>query len=429
MTQRSKRQRTYAWADWLAPFAALGGLAGSLVPDYLQVRTWEVPGFDFKTLYAAVWLFAHGDDPYSVTGVQRVFAEQGLAAPASWFGHLPVYPPFTLAVMAPLATLGAANATWLWFVLSAMLMALALGAMLSFMRRELGLALGWRLGWLGLCVACPLLGFALEIGNVSVSVAALCMLGLFLREKIWLRSLCIALALLLKPHVALWFLLGMLLQAGMARRIAWRAAALAAGFTAGAGMVLAIRGNLLPLLYSYRSLMSLEQNGGSMSATSREVLPLGAHILSVWSLAGYWGSGLLQNALPALFLLVLAAGIALAAWPSHDEENEEKKELRSILLVGTCIALGMVATYHRAHDAVALFVLGPWICAMLCATLRRGHAGWTTCIVLLALVFVCVPVAGLAGWSFWSLRQGAMMASLLAALLVLLLARSKKRPV
>jgi hypothetical protein len=424
VTQRSKQQRTYAWADWLAPFAALGGLAGSLVPDYLQVRTWEVPGFDFKTLYAAVWLFAHGDDPYSVTGVQRVFAEQGLAAPASWFGHLPVYPPFTLAVMAPLATLGAANAAWLWFILSAVLMSLALGAMLSFMRRELGLALGWRLGWLGLCVACPLLGFALEIGNVSVSVAALCMLGLFVREKIWLRSLCIALALLLKPHVALWVVLGMLLQAGVARRIAWRAAALAAGFTAGAGMVLATRGNLLSLLHSYRSLMSLEQNGGSMSATSREVLPLGAHILSVWSLAGYWGSGLLQNALPVLFLLVLAAGIVRAVWPSHQAEKEQ-----SVLLVGTCIAFGMVATYHRAHDAVALFVLGPWICTKLCATLRRGRAGWTAGIILLLLVLLCVPVAMLAGWPFWSLRQGAIMASLLTALLVLLLARSKKRPV
>lgn len=396
----------HRWFDTLAPFLALGGLAGSLVSDYLSVRTWDVPGTDFKTLFAAVRLFAQGHDPYSNALLPGVFHADGVIEPASWFGHMPVYPPFTLAILRPLAAFNMATASWIWFVLSAVLMALALGAMLRWSREELNLTLPWRIALLGVSVACPLVAFALEIGNVSTVVAALCMLAFFLRGNPILRGVLLAIALLLKPHLAIWLLIAMLASRlrSMQLTAVW-ATTISALFVALSSAWLAVQGTLASTWQSYRSMLAFESTA-SMSARSHEALPIGAQITSIWSLAEYVTQSPIILAASLMLLLCYAACIFFFALRYHSPSPAS-----ATLLASCCIAFGMIATYHRAHDAQLFLIALPLAFASLRGKQpdREKLLNFVSAALLIFFfvgMWFAFPISG----EFWQLRQASVFA-------------------
>jgi hypothetical protein len=104
-------------------------------------------------------------------------------------------------------------------------------------------------------------------------------------------------------------------------------------------------------------------------------------------------------------------------------------ERGKLLAVGSCCALGMVATYHRALDGVLLLILLPWVIDRL-----RWWQAW------LALAIYCAMAVGpheseLAAWlsrlpadglrSFVLLRQAGLAA--LSLLMVLVSALTRER--
>jgi hypothetical protein len=376
--QTLPRTRRFAWLDVLIALCAASGSTASALYQ-AQFRTSTFAGSDFKTLYASVWCFAHRMDAYSLANLQSVFTANGVIQPERWFGHAPVYPWTTLALLTPFAGIGMVPAAYASIILSGAIMAIATVTLMRYAANTLHLALGWRIAIAGLLVSGPLLSFGLGVGNVSLAASALCFLAFVRRSSgspwtrntsKWLAASALALAFLLKPHLALWVGIGMfLLPERAARKVALRAVALVAAFTALTAAALAATGTLALQTHSYLAMLSAETSAGSsMSATSREVLPVVSQITSLESILGFWiANAPIRAALSCTLLLVL--GILVVR-----QTRRVDTERGALLAVVAWCALGMLATYHRASDAAVLLLLVPWVIGRI----RRAPLAWPT---------------------------------------------------
>jgi hypothetical protein len=236
-------------------------------------------------------------------------------------------------------------------------------------------------------------------------------------------------ALLLKPHLALWIVLALLLLGEPAgRRIVVRASALAALFCAVTVCWLAMTDRLILQSRSFLAILSAESSGGaSMNASSLKVLPVIVQITSFSSLIGFWTKNQAVCTV-AGWLLSLFAAFAIYL-VTRGLSGERSK----LLAAGACCALGLVATYHRSLDAVLLLMLLPWAIDRIRLPPRWWQA-W------LAFAFYCAMAVGphegeIAAWigsapahglrSFVLLRQSAMAAVLLLIILLSALARER----
>ena len=316
-------------------------------------------------------------DAYSIANLQRVFTANGVIQPEKWYGHAPVYPWTTLALLSPLATIGMIPAVYVATILSGVLMAVAIAALMRYAANTLHLTPAWRVVIAGLCASGPLLSFGLGLGNVSLAASALCFLAFVRRgsgspwtrkASPWLPAAALAFAFLLKPHLALWVGIGMvLLPERAARAVVLRAVALVAAFTAVTAAALAATGTLALQTHSYFAMLSAETSGSaSMSATSREILPVVSQITSLQSILGFWiANPAVRTALSCAILLAL--GILLARFTRSVDTDRG-----ALLAVSAWCALGMLATYHRAHDGVLLILLVPWVVDRI----RRTPLAW-----------------------------------------------------
>lgn len=342
--------------DVLLAFLAVGALGATVLAD-LPVRTSAFAASDLKTLYAAAWCFRHGLNAYSFASMGHVFAAQGVALPARWYGHAPVYPPPTLALLTPLTLLPMAAACWVETVGSLVLMALAVAALLRAGAVEFGLSLPWRMGVAAACAAGPLFAFALGVGNLSVVAAALAILAFLWRRRgpiLWPGAL-LCLAVLLKPHLAMWVLAALLaLPERRGRRVAF--AALLGALGVGAALTLALGAHHpgAQMTAFFTMVRAETEPGGSMFPGSHEALPVVAQITSLASLLGFWATAPVAQ-LGGLAVLGVGLAILLRLTPRARGEGP------ATVAVAAWGAFGMLMTYHRAHDAILLLVLAPWL--------------------------------------------------------------------
>ncbi len=401
---------------------AMLALTLSVVWD-LPVRGSALAASDFKTLYASAWCFRHGIDSYTFSNLQAVFQAQGVVQPATWYGHAPVYPPTTLAVLAPLTLVSMVHAVYVVIALSALLMACALAALLRYADESFGMTPVEKGVVIALFCATPLLGFGLTLGNVSVAAAALCIFAFARRKESspWVAAIALALALLLKPHLALWMLLALLvLPERRDRAVTVRAAGLATA--AGLGAVLFVARDQLGMqaLSFVHMVRSEVAAGGSMSSSSHELLPVVSQVTSLQSLLSFWGSSPALNAACLAVLLVLGG---ILVWQTRLVRSERG----ALLAAGAWSAFGMLTTYHRAHDATMLLLLTPWVVDRV----RRAPRTWQAWGTAGLYVAMCVgpqmsTVAQMAEGTrrtlagFIVLRQAALAD---AAIVVILLSR------
>lgn len=370
------RPRRFAWLDALTAACAAGGLVASTLYE-VQLRTSTFAASDFKTLYASVWCFAHRTDAYSIVNLQRVFVMNGVVQPEKWYGHAPVYPWTTLALLSPLASLGMVPAAYLLTILSGVLMAIAIAGLMRYAANYFDLGPFWRIAIAPLCAIGPLFAFSMGMGNVSMATSALCFIAFVLRKSgapwsrrlsPWLPATALALAFLLKPHVALWVGAGMLLLPERASRaIVLRAAGLTAGFAVLTAGSMAAMGTLGLQTHSYLAMLSAETSAGaSMNATSREVLPVVSQITSLESILGFWiANPVVRVGLTCVGLL----GLGLLVMRQTRRVDSERG---ATLAVSAWCTFGMLATYHRAHDAVLLLLVVPWVVDRI----RRTPLAW-----------------------------------------------------
>jgi hypothetical protein len=243
----------------------------------------------------------------------------------------------------------------------------------------------------------------------------------------------LALAFLLKPHLALWTGVGMfVLPERAARAVVVRAAVLIVGFTALTAAVMAAMGTLRVETSSYVAMLSAETSAGaSMNATSREVLPAVAQITSLESVVGFW----IANPAVRLGLtctLLLALGFLLLR-----RTRRVNTERGALVAMGAWSAMGMLATYHRAHDGVILLLAVPWVVDRVRRTPYAWHA-WAAvaayCGMSASADFpvverwvAAVPAHSLA--AFLLLRQVALADIFLVLVFVLAMTHEQRRQV
>ena len=372
------KPRSFVWLDLVIACCAGAGMTFSALYQ-VQMHSSNFAASDFKTLYASVWCFAHRIDAYSIANLQHVFDANRVIQPDSWYGHAPVYPPMTLALLSPLAAIGMVPAAYVMTILSGLLLALGIAALMRYAALNFSLGPVWRIAIAGLVAGGPLLSFGMDMGNVSLAVAAFCFLAFVGRNGArgwirfnspWLPAAALAIALLLKPHLGFWTGAGMFfLPERRARAVVMRAIALAAGFVLIAAAAMAATGTLGLQMHSYVTMLSAETSAGaSMNATSREALPMVAQITSLESIVGFWvASHALRIALTGALLLGLAA-------LTFRQTRRVDTERGALLAVGAWCTLGMLATYHRAHDAVLLVMVLPWVIDRVRRTPLAWHA-------------------------------------------------------
>lgn len=377
-TQKTAHPGSFPWFDVLIATGCLGGLTASTLYQ-VQVRAADFGASDFKTLFASVWCFTHRVNAYSVANIQKVFVANGVVQPPKWFGHAPVYPWTTLALLSPLAPMGMVAAAYVLTILSGALMVVAVAALMRYAANNFGMGPVWRMALAILCASFPLVGFGMNLGNVSVAASAFCFLAFVWRDREsswiqggsrWLPGAALAAAFVLKPHLALWVGIGMLLlPERAARAVVVRAGALVAGFTALTAGVMAAMGTLGLQTHAYLAELSAESStGASMSATSREVLPVVSEITSLDSILGFWIANPVVRIVLTCFVLL---GLVLLAVRLTRRVDSERAAL---LAVGTWCALGLLATYHRAADAMLLLLLLPWALDRVRRTPWAWHA-------------------------------------------------------
>src|SRR5438105_6114771 len=287
-----------AWIEIALCFVAVFGLGSTLLGDFQKVREFDYVATDYKTLYASSALYREGGNPYDAPALMAIYHRDGVVLPRTTFGRMPVYPPPTLLVLWPLTYLPMGASADAWWVVSMAVTAAALAMLVGEARRQ-GLNWLYRLGLIAFTVASPMLGYTFNIGNVSPTVGALCTIALMLavRESqagakagttAWLTAGgCLGLALCLKPHMAVWIAAGIALVGGRSgRRIAAVGVALFGGCTVLSMALVWSRGALHMVLGSFLAMLAQERASGSMSAESRELLPVLGQLTGLDSLLG-----------------------------------------------------------------------------------------------------------------------------------------------
>ncbi len=352
--------RGAGWLEFLASFLAVAGVIGSVLSGY-HAREWQASASDFKTLYASAQCFRHHVNAYDFHNIAAVFQANRVVPPVSWYAHAPVYPPFTLAFLAPLTALPMVPAIFVWMALSGVALALAAFLLASAAGDLFQLALPWRLALIALFAASPLLSFSLEMGNVSAIAAALCIAAVILSQTSprvrAVPPVALAAALLLKPHLAVWVVLAFLISRRReSRRLAGASLTLFLLALLTISLWMAAHHQLAPEIAAYRAMVQQEIAGGSMDPTNIETIAVAAQITSLASLLGYWLTRFpltLANAalLTALFGTLLSLSLKLETKPFDS----------TLLRVAAWSAFGLLATYHRAHDSLVLLLLLPWL--------------------------------------------------------------------
>ena len=420
----SRLKRSALWRSWwperLAALCSTVGVLASILINY-HVRAWEVTGSDFKTLYAAAWCLARGLNGYTFDNLAKVFTWGGVAEPQTWFGHAPVYPPLTLALLAPLTLLPMWVAVYGWALLSGLAVAGAAVALARFAGETFGLGRWWRMALVVAVVAAPLVSFGLEMANVSVVVASLCILAVATpdRTRLWPRALGLGVALILKPHMAIWVLIALLLVRS-GRSLGRLALAFGVSLAALLYLFAAARVGWGAEFAQYLAMLHGETGAGSMRAGNHELMEAAAQIVSLDSMMGYGRA--FASALRGLGFAVIAALGLVLAWASLRLDGAAGR----LQAASAWSGLGLIATYHRAADGTMLMLMLPWLASRL---RRRWWDGWAWAVLVayaalsaglpFPTMFTLLDQPGVSALeAFLLYRQGSLAAAAVAVLLV-----------
>ncbi len=332
---------------------------------------------DFKQPYSSARCLLHGCNPYSESATHEEFLRAGgTDDDAQVFRPFSaLYPPFSLAVLTPVAALSYPAAHRLWFALIAVLVSLAVLAVLDLcrsadfyrgadLRRGAGLDRDFTSAGptilLSLFIASSTI--LLMLGQISGPVIALLVIGFWclLRGRvIWLAILCFTVALCLKPHDAA-LLVCYLPFAGRS----WRRAFVAiAALTA----VIVVAGTLwcaaTPASAGWLTDLRANLHGNAAPGGADDPSLRSTEALYMANLQPLFSTVTPSHALSN----VLALGtvlLLLAVWlpPAIRLPNTLPKHL---LAIGSLACLTLLPIYHRQYDTRLLLLAFPAVSFLL----------------------------------------------------------------
>ena len=342
----------------------------------------RIYGPDFANIFAGAVCLSHGDSPYRFAPVQAALTQHGyfLVTAKTWPASLPLYPPFTLALFLPLAGLSFANAASAFYVLTLAVCAAACARVLIASTELASIPPFWRGLVLCLLMVSPETRWALGNGNPIVLVTALLLVCCFDADPRWrwLRVLAFALAVLLKPQIALPFMLPLLIKPADGWRMLLRAFAVVIATSAAALALCARQPGTTTWASDLHANLALgAAAGNTMSLTER------AYVfdprLNLAYLFGYWiSSPRLDTLLTAAVLLVCGAALCWAIFRSPRADSRQWA-----LAIAATAALTLLPVYHRSYDALLLVLALPWVLLALRTQYQRLVA-WIALLLIAA---------------------------------------------
>ncbi len=326
---------------------------------------------DFKQPYSSARCLLHGCNPYSESDTQKEFLRAGGSDDDTqvFRPFSALYPPFSLAVLAPIAALSYPAAHRLWLALIAVLVAVAVLAILDLCREEDLYRDGDLYRKAALLAPSLLLSLfiasstiLLMLGQISGPVIALLSIGFWclLRGRAaWVAVVCLTVALCLKPHDAA-LLVCYLPFAGRPWRRAFVGVAALTAIVVVAGTVWctttpASAGWLIDLR---ANLHGNAAPGGAddPGVRSTEALYM-ANLQPLFSTLT--SSRSLSNVLAlATVLLLLAVWLPLAV-------RLPNTYAKHLLAIGSLACLTLLPLYHRQYDTRILLLVFPSVAYLL----------------------------------------------------------------
>lgn len=338
---------------------------------FMVARSWNYRHVlrDWVTVYAGGVCLVQGCSPYDTASLDRVLQQRGEPVLDDWQVQLPIYPPTTLALFAPLAPLNLRQATNVMYAgCFAVALVCGFGCFVrSPMLRDVPPLI--RSVLFALMLGTPKMTWELRFGNPIVMVVPLLLFCCFdvAPSRRWLRVLLFALACILKPQVALPFLLPMLLK----DEDGWKTVAGIGGtlavYTAGVVAWCAQH----PATATWRSdlgrMLALGAAPASSMDPSDRVQVLN-HLLDLQYMVGYWITAPAQRAHISLLILVPIA-VTFVAGCLYAAATRGGRWVY-LLTVAATAAFTLLPVYHRFYDSILLMLTLP--CAAV-ALRTRTH--------------------------------------------------------
>lgn len=349
---------------WRGPWRAVQNTAPPATMSAEQVERLPRGSSDLSLIWMSTRAWMTGESPYTLEGTGKAWAVHSgspFGPPSERSGALLVYPPSTFVVMAPWCLGDWRTSAGLWAVANTVLL-------LATVVLALGLAgLGpkravWWWAAAGMLVLAP--GHtAISVGQVSVLVVFLIVLGQALRERGRQNAcgLALGIACAIKPQIALLFLA---YEVGRKR---WRV-----GIAGGATLAAILAAGVLWLGHAGVDWMpqwraNLAAFGGSNNANPTAANPLRYHLINLhYLLHGFVDDPGVVKAMVYGVCGGLVAGYFLA----DRGKPEARGELTSTSFVA---AIALLVVYHRMYDAVVLLLPAAWAAREA----ALGRWGWT----------------------------------------------------
>jgi hypothetical protein len=195
---------------------------------------------DFIPVYAGARCLIVGCNPYDTDQLEALYVQQGVPTEElmSWDSSLPVYPPSTFVLLAPIAAMPYTAARLCWFLLLGLLYVTATAAIFQMCPREHRVLALLLCSWMMIRSSRSLM-----IGQPVVLAVALLGIGcalLFHKRLLWLGAVCLALSVAVKPHIGL-LVVSFLAIRGIHRKYAFFALTGALGLLLLGGGILSSR--------------------------------------------------------------------------------------------------------------------------------------------------------------------------------------------
>lgn len=345
---------------------------------------------DFKAVYYGARCLIQHSDPYNQEEFLRVYRAEGGQLPSdpivarSFLRVVPVfvYPPTTLFLVAPFASLPWGPAHVLWMFLLAGSLILAAFLIWSFANKfapDVAILLT--------CIVLANCELLFASGRSAGIVISLCIVAAwcFIQERFVIAGiLCMAVSLALKPHDAGLVWLYFLLAGGVCRRRALQTLVVVAVLGLPAILwVSQVSPHWMAEIHSSLAATSARGGLGDPGPTSSSMSEHYRIIDLQTVISIFWDNPRIYN--PVSYLI---CGALLLVWSIHTLRSHFSPT-RAWFALAAIAALSMLPIYHRQYDAKLVLLTIP-ACAILWA--EGGPIAWIALLVNTAGVLLTADI-------------------------------------
>ncbi|MES2391303.1 MAG: glycosyltransferase family 87 protein [Acidobacteriota bacterium] len=365
---RSSRLKTLI--AWLLVLFGAGTLIANTIP--LPHRKCV----DFSNVFAGAVCLVHDCSPYRFDSVHSVLVQHGYdeLTKDDWATQLPLYPPPTLVLFAPVTGFSFLTARLLVYLLMFAVCALACFRLVLAAPTLAALSPLTRGAFLLVFCLSTAPRWAIHSCNPVILSTGLLLYCCFMEESAsgWLPAFCFAIAVLLKPQVALPFALPLWVKPANGKKMVLRGLALVVIVALATFMWCAQH----PHLAGWRAELGANLAFGSAAGNDMsdfDRISMRNPRLNLSYMIGYFiQDRRLEQTLASLILIV---GLAVLIFGLL-KIRALFSPTRFSLGVAAASALTLLLVYHRGYDAVILTAAVPWTLKAL-ADHRHRAAAWT----------------------------------------------------